>query len=143
MSCIFCEIVAGRAPVSIVHEDDAIMAFMALRGVIPGEVCVIPKAHIDHFTDIPDDLAARIMVRGQRIARRMLEVYKPLRMGMIVHGFGVAHAHLVLVPQHGPDDLTSARLARIENGKVVFRLDAPEIPRAELDRQAKELSDKA
>ena len=30
---------------------------------------VIPKAHIDHFTDIPDDIARRIMVVAQRIGR--------------------------------------------------------------------------
>jgi Virulence protein RhuM family/HIT domain len=40
-----------------------------------GECLVIPKAHIDHFTDIADDLAQRIMVVAQRIGRRMRSAF--------------------------------------------------------------------
>src|SRR5437868_199117 len=102
---------------------------------------VIPKVHIDHFTDLDDELSSRIMLRAQRIARRMMVVSKPKRVGMVVHGWGVAHAHLVLVAQHGPHDITSARMARIENGEVVFRHDVPAVPRADLDAQARALAE--
>lgn len=102
MACPFCEIVAGRAPVSLIYADETILAFMTLQPFAPGECTGIPRAHIDHFTDVDDDTAAHIMVVAQRIGRRMRNVFAPERVGMVVHGYGVPHAHLILVPQHGP-----------------------------------------
>lgn len=57
-NCPFCEIVAGTGAVSLVYEDQWTMAFIPLQPIYPGACIVIPKAHIDHFTDIPDELAA-------------------------------------------------------------------------------------
>ncbi len=136
-SCIFCEIVARRAPASFVHEDEAVAAFMNIHPTAPGECLVIPKVHVDHFTDLPDDLAARIAVVGQRIGRRMRAVFQPERVGFAVHGYGVAHAHLIIVPQHGTHHLTSDRFARVEEGRVVFDLArVPLVERSVLDRHA-------
>ena len=141
MACIFCEIVAGRAPASVIHRDDAVMAFMGIQPTAPGECLVIPTAHVDHFTDVPDDVAQRIMLVAQRIGRRMREVFAPERVGFLVHGFGVAHAHLVVVPQQGPHHLTSDRIARVEDGRAVFRFDLlPFADRATLDEHARLLA---
>ena len=68
--------------------------------------------------------------------RRLLEQ----RGGYLGHGDGVAHAHLIVVPQHGPHHLTSDRLARIEGGRIVFDLaHVPRADRATLDEQARAL----
>ena len=59
----------------------------------------------------------------------------------LLHGYGVPHAHLIVVPQHGPDDITSGRLAYLEGGQIKFgvgHLNEP--PREELDRLARLLS---
>tara|TARA_R110002050_G_scaffold32336_1_gene83313 strand:+ start:40 stop:522 length:483 start_codon:yes stop_codon:yes gene_type:complete len=141
MKCIFCEIVAGREPASVIYSDDQVLALMTLRPSQPGECMVIPKQHIDHFTDLSDDLSAHLVVVAQRIGRKMKQVFSPQRIGMVVHGFGVPHAHLLLVAQHNPDDITSGRFARIEEGKIVFDLrDIPVPPRDELDKHAALLS---
>jgi histidine triad (HIT) family protein len=117
------------------------MAFMTLRPFSPGECLVIPIAHVDHFTDVDDETSQRIMVLAQRIGRRMRRVFTLKRVGFVVHGFGVPHAHLVLVPQNGPDDITSGRYARIEDGRVVFDMShIPLADRALLDEHAKLLS---
>ncbi len=140
-SCVFCQIVAGEAPASVVYEDEGVVAFMNIRPIHPGELMVIPKEHIDHFCDLPDDLACRIVVQAQRLSRNMRERLKPLRVGLVVHGYGVAHAHLLVVPQHAPDDIISGRMAYLEGGQIKFgvgHLNEP--PRAELDRLARLLS---
>lgn len=111
---------------------------MNIRPVNTGEFMVIPKEHIDHFLDIPDDLATHILLTAQRLARKVQEKLKPKRMGYVVHGFGVPHAHLNVPPLEHPDDIVSYKFARIENNQVVF--DARQIPlvsREELDRMAK------
>jgi histidine triad (HIT) family protein len=142
MSCVFCEIVAGRAPASIVYQDDIVMAFMTIRPTAPGECLVIPKAHVDHFTDVDDDTAQRIMVVAQRIGRRLRTAFKPLRVGMVVHGFGVPHAHLLLVPQHGIHHITSDRYIRVENGQLAFSQNYVSSPdRGTLDEHARILAD--
>ncbi|MEP6493333.1 MAG: HIT family protein [bacterium] len=142
MICVFCDIVAGRAPASIIYQDDAIMALMTLRPFAPGECIVIPRAHVDHFTDLDDDTAQRIMTLAQRLGRRMRTVFNPQRVGMVVHGYGVAHAHFILVPQHGPYDITSARYAQIEGGTIVFSVNhVPQTPRATLDEHARLLAE--
>jgi histidine triad (HIT) family protein len=141
MSCVFCEIVAGRSPASIVYQDDIVMAFMTIRPTAPGECLVIPKAHVDHFTDVDDDTAQRIMVVAQRIGRRLRTAFKPLRVGMVVHGFGVPHAHLLLVPQHGIHHITSDRYVSVQNGQLVFSQSNVPIPeRSMLDEHARILA---
>ncbi|HEX5872845.1 MAG TPA: HIT family protein [Longimicrobium sp.] len=141
MSCIFCEIVAGRAPASFVYQDEHVVAFMTLQPSAPGECLVIPRAHVDHFTDLPDATAQHIMGVAQRIGRRMREVFRPERVGFLVHGYGVAHAHLIIVPQQGPHHLTSDRFARIVGDRVVFDLSrTPVADRSVLDAHARLLA---
>ena len=140
-SCVFCQIVAGEEPASVLYEDESVLALMNIRPIHPGEFMVIPKEHVDHFCDLPDDLACRILVQAQRLSRNLRERLKPERVGLVVHGYGVPHAHLIVAPQHGPDDITSGRMAYLEGGRIKFgvgHLNEP--PRAELDRLARLLS---
>jgi histidine triad (HIT) family protein len=139
--CAFCEIVAERAPASFIFRDDVISAFMSIQPTAAGECLIIPNEHIDHFADISDEVAERIMTLAQRIGRRMRAVFPLERVGYLVHGYGVAHAHFMIVPQQGPHHLTSDRLARLADGRIVFDLSSIKIAeRATLDEQARLLS---
>ncbi|HET6893015.1 MAG TPA: HIT family protein, partial [Pyrinomonadaceae bacterium] len=139
-TCIFCKIVERTAEASVIYEDDQIMAFMTLRQINPGEFLIIPKQHIDHFCDIADGLSCHIITHAQRLSRNLRERFKPQRVGLVVHGYGVPHAHLVVVPLHDASDIVSAKYAYIEDGQIKFSEDlVPEEPRSELDRLAKVL----
>jgi len=141
-SCVFCAIIAGRAPASFVYDDPRVTAFMTIHPTRPGEFVVIPKAHIDHFSDLPDELTAHLCLVAQRLSRTLRERMQPERVGWIVHGYGVAHAHLIVVPQHDAHDIVSARHAIVEDGVVRFSAEQlPTPPRAELDRLARLLRD--
>lgn len=141
MTCVFCAIIAGTAPASIIHRDELVVAFMTIHPSAPGECTVVPLTHVDHFTDVDDTTAERIIRVAQSIGRRMRLVFQPQRVGMVVHGYGVAHAHLIIVPQHGPDDITSGRFARIANGEIVFTTEHIQTPeRHILDEHARALS---
>ena len=140
-NCIFCDILAGRAPASFVYRDDRLAAFMDIRPVRTGQVLIIPHAHIDHFSDLPDDDALEIFQFGQRLARAMRNSLELKRVGMVVHGFGVPHAHLVVLPLLEGPDITSAQNAVLVNGEVRFRWEqVPLAPRAELEQTAQLLS---
>jgi hypothetical protein len=60
---------------------------------------------------------------------------------MVVHGFGVPHAHLIIVPQQGPHHITSDRYVRLDDGHLVFtQRHLPKPERAELDLNARRLA---
>jgi histidine triad (HIT) family protein len=140
MACIFCSILERSAPASFIYRDEEIAAFMDIRPIRPGQVLVIPRLHIDHFCDLPDDLATRVLLFGQRLSRALREVFQPARVGMVVHGFGVPHAHLNILPLHHIWDVTSAQNALIEEGRVKFRWEqVPRVERAELDGMAERI----
>lgn len=62
---------------------------------------------------------------------------------MIVHGFGVAHAHIVLVPLEHPWDITAALFAVFEDGQLTFRWQAVALAdRADLDAIASTLQNR-
>ena len=141
-SCVFCAIVAGSAPCSRVYEDESCLGFMGLRPIHPGELMIIPKAHIDHFCDLPDQLAAHIVTVAQRFSRAIRHTLKPRRVGLVVHGFGVAHAHLIVVPLHAPSDITSSHFAVVNEGRIEYtEQHVRQVPRGELDELAAALSE--
>ena len=139
-NCIFCRIVAGEVESSKVWEDDRILAFMDIQPVRAGQVLVIPKEHIDHFSDIPDDLAQWLFARVHRISGAIKSRLKPQRVGLVVNGYGVPHAHMIIVPQEHEHDITSGRMAKIEDGEIVFSVkNLPVASRQELDLLAERI----
>jgi histidine triad (HIT) family protein len=136
--CSFCRIVRGDLASSKVYEDRDVLAFMDIQPVRSGQTLVIPKEHIDHFSDIPDDLAQKIFLISHKISRVIRTRLRPERVGLVVHGYGVPHAHMIVVPQHYETDIVAGRMAIIHNGAVEFTMaNLPMAPRDELDKIAK------
>jgi histidine triad (HIT) family protein len=59
-SCIFCKIVAGIAPASVVFRDDLVMAFMDIQPVNIGQVLVVPVDHAPYLADLDPAVGARM-----------------------------------------------------------------------------------
>ena len=71
--CKFCDIVAGKAPASVVYEDDVVMAIMTLGPVNPGHVMVIPKKHMVYMGDMDDETGMhlfKITMRMEQAIRK-------------------------------------------------------------------------
>lgn len=66
--CIFCEIVAGTAPASVVYEDDALLAFLDIRPVTPGHLLVIPKRHAPYLAELDEETGGWMFTVGMRLA---------------------------------------------------------------------------
>jgi histidine triad (HIT) family protein len=58
--CVFCKIVAGDLPGTIVHNDDEITAFEDIAPSAPTHVVVVPNDHVTFLTGLDDDSAALI-----------------------------------------------------------------------------------
>ncbi len=74
MDCIFCDIVSGEAPASLIYEDDLVAAFLDLYPVSPGHTLVIPKAHVTDLQSCPSDMAGRLFERAQGLASAIVHV---------------------------------------------------------------------
>jgi hypothetical protein len=69
--CIFCAIVAGSAPASIVYDDADLLAFMDIRPVTSGHLLIIPKRHAPFLADLDEATGARMFTVAMRLAQAM------------------------------------------------------------------------
>jgi len=67
--CVFCDIVAGRRPASIVLRDPAAVGFLDARPVFKGHVLVVPPAHVETLGDLPPVDLGPFFGAVQRVAR--------------------------------------------------------------------------
>ena len=70
---IFSDIVAGRAPASVVHEDDTDMAFLTIGPVNPGHVLVILKGRFVYLNDLDEETGTHLFRITRRVARAIRE----------------------------------------------------------------------
>lgn len=71
MSCLFCRIVAGEIPATLVHDDDRLIAFEDINPQAPMHVLVVPKRHIATLGDLgpaDDGLVGEMVRRAAAIA---------------------------------------------------------------------------
>lgn len=59
VGCVFCEIVARRAPARIVCEDSLTIVFMDIRPITPGHLLVVPKRHVADLAGL-DEATGRV-----------------------------------------------------------------------------------
>src|SRR3712207_5041 len=71
--CIFCKIVAGELPATIVDEDERTIAFMDIRPATRGHALVIPRRHAADLHEIDAEDLAACAAAAQRLAGRMRE----------------------------------------------------------------------
>jgi histidine triad (HIT) family protein len=68
--CLFCKIVRGVIPASIVYEDDRVLAFDDIHPQAPVHTLIIPKTHyVSLNDDIPADDLVGIFGAIQHVAR--------------------------------------------------------------------------
>jgi histidine triad (HIT) family protein len=108
--CVFCRIVAGSIPASVVHEDAETLAFMDLGQVNPGHVLVAVKRHAQDIYALDERQAAALYGAASRVARAIREAFAP--QGLSVYqangkaaGQTVFHLHLHLVPRYEGDGM--------------------------------------
>ena len=106
MASIFSRIVAGEIPCHKVAEDDRCLAFLDIRPIVWGHTLVIPKRETDYIFDIEDDELAHLHVFAKQVARVLREEVPCLRIGVMVAGLEVPHAHIHLVPMNAISDLS-------------------------------------
>lgn len=117
--CIFCEIVAGNIPAEIFWQDEEFMAFLAIDPNTEGFSCVIPKKHYDSdVMKMPDDVLQRFIIATKKVSSILENHFEDVgRVGVMMEGLGVDHAHIKLMPMHGTEYLKRGEWKEILSGK--------------------------
>jgi len=127
--CVFCDIVAGRGPASVVHADETVLAFLDIRPLTTGHLLVIPRAHAPYLADLEPAVGGHMFGVAQRMAAALRRSGLPCQGVNLFLADGEAafqevfHVHLHVIPRNRGDG---------------FRLHAKprHPPRAELDSVA-------
>jgi histidine triad (HIT) family protein len=108
-TCVFCEIIAGRAEASVVHDGDGVVAIMDHKPATVGHVLVMPRAHLAGLADADDAIGAAIWRTARRVSAALRAsgircdgVRWSLADGEAA-GQDVFHLHLHIVPRYRGD----------------------------------------
>ena len=113
--CPFCRIATNQPGSSTVLQSTHAVAFLDIRPIRPGHALVVPRRHEPDFWSLSDDERHDIFALAKQLADAQRELFNPLKVGLLVAGFDVPHAHLHVVPLHDKHDLTSESIL---NGSV-------------------------
>lgn len=107
--CIFCCVIGGAEQVSVIHEDEEVIAFLDIQPLHRGHVIVAPKAHYKNLFYVPEELVAHTFTTARRIMPglrkatgcRAVNIFSPngTAGGQDVYHF---HVHLIPVPEGAP-----------------------------------------
>lgn len=63
-NCIFCKIVSGEIPSKFVYENNYVIAINDLNPQAKTHILVIPKVHVDKFSELDDENLIKEIFKG-------------------------------------------------------------------------------
>lgn len=111
MESVFTRIIKGELPGNFVWNDEHCVVITTIQPIRQGHLLVIPRQQIDHWDDLPDELAAHLMVVAKKVAKAIKQVFPCSRVGMTIAGLEVPHTHLHVLPIDNMNDFDFSRAA--------------------------------
>lgn len=105
MSSIFSKIVKNEIPAYKVAEDENYLAFLDISPVVKGHTLVIPKKEVDYIFDLDDDVFGGLHLFAKKVAAGLKKTFSCEKVGVLVLGLEVAHAHIHLIPMQNETDV--------------------------------------
>jgi histidine triad (HIT) family protein len=107
-TCIFCEIIARRAPARIVAESPTAIAFLPLRLINAGHTLVVPKHHTENFFEMTHLDLTYVMSLMKDLTDRMMELWRPQGLNILQNNGKCAdqtvfHSHFHVIPRWSYD----------------------------------------
>ena len=108
--CLFCKIVAGDLPATVVDSDDRTISFMDINPATRGHALVIPRDHAPDLIAISEEDLAACTRAAQRLAKRARERLGADGVNLLNSCGGAAwqtvfHFHVHVVPRYADDPL--------------------------------------
>jgi len=108
--CLFCKIVAGELPATVVAEDERTVSFMDINPATRGHALVVPREHSVDLLEIPQEDLAAVAAAAKRLAARAKEALGADGVNLL-NSCGAAawqtvfHFHIHVIPRYRDDPL--------------------------------------
>lgn len=109
MPSVFTRIVNGEIPAYKVAENDDFLAFLDISPVAAGHTLVIPKKEVDYIFDLDGETYTGLHLFARKVAEGLKKAIPCRKVGVMVLGLEVPHAHIHLVPMQSESDLLNFR----------------------------------
>jgi len=109
MASIFTKIINGDIPCYKVAEDNLHFAFLDINPLVKGHVLVIPKIETDYIFDLSDNDLSSLVLFAKKVSKAIKASIACERVGVVVLGLEVRHAHIHLVPLQSEADVDFRR----------------------------------
>lgn len=106
--CLFCRIVSGELPATIVYEDDDSVAFLDHRPLFPGHTLLIPREHVETLGELPVKLVGPYFEAAQLLSRAVESAMEAEGTFVAMNNRvsqSVPHLHVHIVPRRKKDGL--------------------------------------
>lgn len=104
-ACIFCDIVAGKAPAYRVFENEHALVILDIQPFTSGHCLVLSKRHVVFWHELTEAESAGLFAAAHVVANRMMKEYTPGFVCMYARGRRVPHTHVFLLPTYSGDVL--------------------------------------
>ena len=107
-SCLFCRIVSGELPATVVYEDDNAVAFLDHRPLFPGHTLLVPRQHVETLGDLPAKLVAPYFEAAQLLSLAVESAMDAEGTFVAMNNRvsqSVPHLHVHVVPRRKKDGL--------------------------------------
>jgi diadenosine tetraphosphate (Ap4A) HIT family hydrolase len=111
MPTLFTRIIDGDIPGTFVWKDEQCVAFLSINPLAPGHTLVVPRTEIDHWIDLPDDLATHLFRVAHTVGEAQRAAFPCERIGLIIAGYEIPHTHLHVFPSTNMAQYNFARAA--------------------------------
>ncbi|MEM1852576.1 MAG: HIT family protein [Thermofilaceae archaeon] len=106
MSCVFCEIAAGRAPAYIIFRSDRVIAFLDKYPIQSGHTLVAPVEHFRDLLETPDDILFELtrvvkLVAGAQVRALGARGVRVVQNNGSAAGQVIFHVHFHVIPFYG------------------------------------------
>jgi len=107
--CVFCDVIEGSSPASIVFQDETCIVFMDIEARNPGHMLVVPKEHSASLSELKPDIGAHLfkvaqqMAKAARLSNVRCEGVNLWVSDGEVAGQDVFHVHLHVLPRFDGD----------------------------------------
>jgi histidine triad (HIT) family protein len=107
-NCLFCRIVSGEVPATVVYEDENSFAFLDHRPIFPGHTLLVPREHVETLGELSPTLIEPYFTAAQLLARAVEAALDAEGTFVAMNNRvsqSVPHLHVHVVPRRRKDGL--------------------------------------
>jgi len=108
-NCLFCKIVKKELPSYKIWENENFLAFLDINPINPGHTILVPKKHVDYIFDLEEPLYSEMFKIVKQLSKVLKQAIGSKKIGLIIEGFAVPHAHIHLIPINRGNELNPSR----------------------------------